>query len=80
MTNPKKPVHEIKCGGVKASIWKNTGDHGNFHTVTFSRAYRDGDAWKSSASYRFAHLLALAFCVAEAQVWIFASERKSAAA
>lgn len=79
MTTTKTPVHEIRCGGVKASIWRNGGEHGDFHAVTFSRSYRDGEAWKTTGSYRFAHLLALAFCVAEAQVWIFAAERKAAA-
>ena len=48
MTNKPKPVHEIRFGAIKASIWENQTESGVRHNVTLSRLYRDGDSWKRS--------------------------------
>jgi len=37
----KKPVESLRDGSVKAAIWENEGDKGKFHSVTFTRTYRD---------------------------------------
>ncbi|MEE9311594.1 MAG: hypothetical protein V3V10_04200 [Planctomycetota bacterium] len=37
----KKPVETLRDGSVKAAVWENEGEKGKFHSVTFSRSYRD---------------------------------------
>jgi hypothetical protein len=56
-----KPVDKIRIGNVTASIWNNPSEKGDFYSVTFERSYKgEGDAWKSSQSYRRDDLLELA--------------------
>ncbi len=47
----KKPVHEIRIGRIKASIWENETEHGSRHNVVIKRLYKQGDAWKSTESF-----------------------------
>ena len=49
----EKPVHTIRIGAVKASIWENKGGEGKvFHTTSVVRCYKDeNDQWRESASY-----------------------------
>lgn len=51
--NNRKPVHEIREGSVTATIWLNREGTEAFHSVTFSRLYRDGDAWRQSHSFSY---------------------------
>jgi len=46
----QRPVSEVRIGHIKAAIWKNETEKGEFYNVTLSRLYRDGDSWKSSDS------------------------------
>lgn len=47
-----KPVHEVKIGRVRAAIWLNESESGPFHSVTFSRLYKDKEGnWKDSVSF-----------------------------
>ena len=55
-----KPVAELRLGAVKAAIWKNETAHGARFSVSFERLYRDGEAWRSSASFSGDDLLVLA--------------------
>ena len=56
-----KPTDTLRDGRLKATIWKNAGESGNFYTVTFTRSYQDaaGD-WKDSESFSGAELLRIA--------------------
>lgn len=49
----EKPIHTIRIGAVKASIWENKGAEGKtFHTTSVVRCYKDeNDQWRESASY-----------------------------
>ena len=47
----KKPVHEIRIGRIKATIWENEPPNGTRHNLTVSRLYKDGDEWKDSTSF-----------------------------
>lgn len=54
------PAARVSFGGVHASVWRNTGEKGDFFTVTLERRYQDGAGeWKSSNSYGPTDLLAL---------------------
>jgi hypothetical protein len=55
-----KPTSEIRIGKIKAAIWANETETGIRYNVTFSRLYKDGDAWKRSDSFGRDDLLLLA--------------------
>ena len=50
----------MRIGNIEAAIWKNETEGGTRYNVTFKRHYKDGDAWKSSESFRRDDLLVLA--------------------
>ncbi|WP_211274825.1 hypothetical protein [Thalassospira alkalitolerans] len=41
--NAKRPEATLRDGSVKASIWRNEGDNGTFHSTAFARTYEDGE-------------------------------------
>lgn len=47
----KRPVHEVRMGRIKATIWENETREGIRHNVSLSRIYKDGEAWKDSTSF-----------------------------
>ena len=47
----ERPVHEIRLGRVKAAIWRNEGDYGTRHNVTFSRIFKTENGWETSTSF-----------------------------
>ena len=69
--SPKqRPVHEIRLGRIRAAIWANQNDNGTWYNVTFSRSYKDGDEWRSSASFGRDELLTLSKVADLANSWI----------
>ena len=49
--NAEKPIHEIRLGKIKVSLWANRADNGMRYNATVCRLYRDGDNWKTSESF-----------------------------
>lgn len=49
----EKPLHTIRAGGVKATVWQNRGDDGQpFLTTLIVRSYRDGNGnWKETNTF-----------------------------
>ena len=72
----QKPVHEIRIGSIKATIWANDANGKVIHNVTFSRSYRAGEDWKKTSSFSRSHLDKLAEAIAEADRWIAEAEPK----
>jgi hypothetical protein len=66
----QRPVHEIRLGRIRAAIWANQNDNGTWYNVTLSRSYKDGDDWRSSASFGRDELLTLAKVADLANSWI----------
>jgi hypothetical protein len=62
MTEAKqKPIHEIRLGRVRASVWENTGEKGSWRKVTFSKLYLGEDGqWRDTTSFAKGDLLLLA--------------------
>ncbi len=78
----KGPVHVIRFGLIKASIWRNNTKSGQRHNVTVTRLYRNGDVWKESTHYGRDDLPLIAKAVDLAHSWIYlesASEEKEQA-
>lgn len=69
----QQPVHEIRLGAIKATIWENQTSAGTRHNVTVSRLYKDGDEWKQTESFGRDDLPLLAKAVDQAHTWIFES-------
>ncbi len=51
MAKSSPPVHEVRLGRIKATIWENSTQNGKRHNVTVARIYKDGDSWKESTSF-----------------------------
>ena len=70
-----RPVHEVRLGAIRASIWANETENGIRHNVTFDRTYRDGETWKSTTSFGRDDLLVLAKAADQAHTWIISQPR-----
>ena len=66
----KQPIHSIRFGYIKASIWQNQTKAGDRHNVTLTRLFRDGDQWRESNHFGRDDLLLLAKVVDMAHTWI----------
>lgn len=66
----KQPVHSIRIGYIKASVWHNQTKAGDRHNVTVTRLFRDGDVWRESNHFGRDDLLLLAKVVDQAHTWI----------
>jgi hypothetical protein len=63
-----KPAKTIRDGALKATIWKNAGEKGEFFSVRFSRTWKDEqgnlhdtDSFSGSELLRLSHLAAKAY-------------------
>jgi hypothetical protein len=76
-SNENKPIHRIKYGAVKATIWQNDSAKGPFYTVTVSRSWRDDkQEWHDNASFHFKDLPNLAKAITDSHSWIDWQERQ----
>ena len=72
----KPPVHEIRLGLIKASIWRNQTKSGERHNVTLARLYKNGDVWKESGHLGRDDLLVAAKALDLAHSWILHSHQE----
>lgn len=73
MNTPNKPVHEIRLGRIRASIWANQSETGVNHSVTITRLYKPSEAekWASTDSFYRDDLLVVAKVADLANTWIY---------
>jgi hypothetical protein len=67
----ERPVHEIRLGKVKAAIWRNEGEFGTRHNVTFSRLFKTESGWDNSTSFGRDDLPLVEKVAALAHLWIY---------
>jgi hypothetical protein len=67
----KRPVHEVRMGRIKATIWENETREGTRHNVSLSRIYKDGEAWKDSTSFGRDDLPLVAKVADLAHSWVY---------
>jgi hypothetical protein len=70
----QKPVHEIRLGLVRASIWENKTEFGVRYNVTLERLYpvkldENRRTWKSTSSFATKDLLLAAKVCDLAHTW-----------
>jgi hypothetical protein len=54
---PAGPAFSCRHRALKAAVWKNSSENGDFYNVTVTRSYKDGETWKESSSFGFDDLL-----------------------
>jgi hypothetical protein len=70
--DPKKPVHEVRLGRIRAAVWLNDTDTGPRYNVQISRLYKDkADKWKDSTSFGRDDLPLVAKVADLAMVWMY---------
>lgn len=67
-TTTTKPAAIIRDGAIRATIWKNKGEKGDFHSVHFTRTwkdeqgnYQDSDSFTGAELLRVAHIATKAY-------------------
>lgn len=72
MSSGNRPVHEIKLGRIRASIWTNESNrHDVWFNVSISRLYRDGEEWKTTTSFGRDDLPLVSKAAEMAYAWIW---------
>ena len=66
-----RPVHTVRLGRIKATIWANATQVGTRHNVRICRLYKDGDEWRQAESFGRDDLPLVAKVVDMAHTWIF---------
>lgn len=67
----KPPVHTIRFGLIKASIWRNHTKVGDRHVVTVVRLFRNGDLWQESTRFGRDDLPLVSKVMDLAHSWIY---------
>lgn len=73
MSTPNKPVHEIRLGRIRASVWANQSETGVSHSVTITRLYKpvEAEKWASTDGFYRDDLLVVAKVADLANTWIY---------
>jgi hypothetical protein len=75
-----QPAHKFRDGVLQVTIWRNSGEKGNWYSVIPSRSYKKGDDWKETESLGFDDLLSMSKLLSEAHSWIINAKRADAKA
>ena len=76
-----QPAHKVRDGVLQVTIWRNSGEKGNWYSVVPSRSYKQGeDSWKETDSLNADDCLAMAELIREAYAWIKMQRRADAKA
>ena len=71
MATNKQPANTLRCGNIKATIWRNVSEKGPFFSTTFSRPFKDRNgAWRNASSFGLSDLEALMKLTLDAKEWI----------
>ena len=65
-----QPAHKLRDGALQVTIWRNSGEKGNWYSAVPSRGYKQEDAWKETDSLGFDDLLTMAKLFDLAHTWI----------
>lgn len=68
---PNPPVHTIRFGLIKVTIWRNQTRAGERHSVLAVRLFKDGDTWRESTRFGRDDLPVLAKALDQAHTWIY---------
>ncbi len=72
----KHPVHEIRCGNIKAAIWEIETPDGKSHEVMVTRCFKTGDRVHETPVFERNDLLVVSRLLDEAHSWILRESAK----
>jgi hypothetical protein len=76
-----QPAHKLRIGVLQVTIWRNSGEKGNWYSVIPARSYKAGDeTWKETDSLGFDDLLTMAKLFDLAHTWIMHQQAADAKA
>jgi hypothetical protein len=76
-----QPAHKLRNGVLQVTIWRNSGEKGNWYSVVPTRSYKQGeDTWKETDSLNFDDLLPMAKLFDHAHTWIMNQQQADAKA
>jgi hypothetical protein len=64
------PAHKIRIGTLQATIWRNSGDKGNWYSVNLTRGYKVEEGWRETDNLGFDDLLTAAKLLDQSHTWI----------
>ncbi len=67
----ERPLHEIRLGRIKASIWRNENESGTWFSVKLVRIYKTDNGWETSTSFNRDELPLVSKVADLAHTWIF---------
>ena len=70
-----QPVHEVRLGRIKGTVWLNETDNGPRYNTTFARIYRVEDSWRETGSFGRDDLPLLGKVADLVHTWIFANSK-----
>ena len=71
------PVHEVKVGRVRATVWANDSDGCPRHSVKFSRLYKDKEGkWQDADIFSREELPLLIKAADQAHTWLYQPSEK----
>ena len=70
--NRNRPVHEVRLGSIKASVWENNVGENTLYNVKLTRSYKDRESnqWRNTESFGRDDLLVVAKVADQAHSWI----------
>jgi hypothetical protein len=73
-----RPIHTVRHGRIKATVWVNPTQKGPMYNVNLSRSYTDEEGnWHDSQSFGFDDLMTVAKCSFDAHTWISTERAKN---
>ena len=69
-----KPIKRFRCGAISASLWVDRktveGKPVEYHSISITKSYKDGDDWKHTNSFSTEDLPKVALLATEAYKYI----------
>jgi hypothetical protein len=70
---PVRPVHTVRLGKIRASVWGNRTNGNTWYTITLNRLFRDKNGkWGQAESFGPEDLPVIATITEEVSRWYFA--------
>jgi hypothetical protein len=65
-----QPAHKIRIGSLQATIWRNSGQNGNWYSANLTRGFKTDEGWRETDSLGYDDLLAAGKLLDLTHTWI----------
>ena len=66
-----RPIHEVRRGLIKVSIWRKRSRSGHRYSVTVVRLFRNGHVWKQSTRFSREDIPLIRLALEVAHGWLY---------